>query len=138
MAPGILPPYPCLHVPFVRVVPGLSKAQRTFSKNLIDFKFETIGDQQTDDEIVIGRWAQGRHCGGRHRGVTMGGVGVLHPPMVTPLGGQFVLALSNELQPELITKRRRLRNTFVMYEIRYEVLLFYYGMWVMEGDSLCM
>ncbi|XP_074649677.1 rho GTPase-activating protein 26-like [Tubulanus polymorphus] len=33
---------------------NLSDAFRKFSKNLINFKFETIGDQQTDDEIVIG------------------------------------------------------------------------------------
>ena len=32
---------------------GLAKAQKTFSQNLIDFKFECIGQQQTDDEIII-------------------------------------------------------------------------------------
>ncbi|XP_064637517.1 rho GTPase-activating protein 10-like isoform X17 [Lineus longissimus] len=32
---------------------NLSRAQRNFSKILIDFKFETIGDEQTDDEMCI-------------------------------------------------------------------------------------
>lgn len=32
---------------------SLAKAQKTFSQNLIDFKFECIGQQQTDDEIII-------------------------------------------------------------------------------------
>ncbi|XP_064608409.1 rho GTPase-activating protein 26-like isoform X2 [Liolophura sinensis] len=31
----------------------LSKAQKTFSNNLREFKFECIGSQQTDDELVI-------------------------------------------------------------------------------------
>jgi hypothetical protein len=35
-------------------VSDLSKAQRSFAKTLIDFKFECIGSEQTDDEIVIG------------------------------------------------------------------------------------
>lgn len=35
--------------------PGLSKAQKTFSNNLREFKFECIGSQQTDDELVIGK-----------------------------------------------------------------------------------
>ena len=34
-------------------VSGLAKAQKAFSQNLIDFKFECIGQQQTDDEIII-------------------------------------------------------------------------------------
>jgi hypothetical protein len=34
----------------------LSRAQRNFSKILIEFKFETIGDKQTDDEISIGEY----------------------------------------------------------------------------------
>ncbi|GAB1598499.1 rho GTPase-activating protein 26-like [Argonauta hians] len=32
---------------------NLSKAQKAFSQNLKEFKFETIGNQQTDDEVVI-------------------------------------------------------------------------------------
>lgn len=32
---------------------NLSKAQKAFSTNLKDFRFETIGNQQTDDEVVI-------------------------------------------------------------------------------------
>jgi len=31
-----------------------SKAQRVLSKTLIDFRFECIGSEQTDDEIIIG------------------------------------------------------------------------------------
>lgn len=34
---------------------NLSKAQKAFSTNLKDFKFETIGNQQTDDEVVIAK-----------------------------------------------------------------------------------
>lgn len=32
---------------------SLSKAQRSFSRNLMDFKLETIGERQTDDELII-------------------------------------------------------------------------------------
>ncbi|XP_014787913.1 rho GTPase-activating protein 26 [Octopus bimaculoides] len=32
---------------------NLSKAQKAFSQNLQEFRFETIGNQQTDDEVVI-------------------------------------------------------------------------------------
>jgi len=35
-------------------VADLSKAQRNLSKTLIEFRFECIGSEQTDDEIVIG------------------------------------------------------------------------------------
>ena len=35
------------------VILGLSRAQRTLSKSLIDFNFECIGSTQTDDEQVI-------------------------------------------------------------------------------------
>ena len=34
---------------------ALSKAQRAFSNTLINFKFECIGSEQTDDEAVIGK-----------------------------------------------------------------------------------
>ena len=42
-----------LHV-FYCVIAALSKAQRTLSKTLIEFRFECIGSEQTDDEIIIG------------------------------------------------------------------------------------
>jgi len=32
----------------------LSKAQRSLSKTLTEFRFECIGSEQTDDEIIIG------------------------------------------------------------------------------------
>lgn len=35
-------------------VADLSKAQRSLSKTLIEFRYECIGSEQTDDEIVIG------------------------------------------------------------------------------------
>jgi len=35
-------------------VVDFSKAQRILSKTLIDFRFECIGSEQTDDEIIIG------------------------------------------------------------------------------------
>jgi len=35
-------------------VVALSKAQRSLSKTLVDFRFECIGCEQTDDEIIIG------------------------------------------------------------------------------------
>lgn len=34
---------------------GLSAAQRKFAHSLRDFKFEFIGDAETDDERCIGR-----------------------------------------------------------------------------------
>jgi hypothetical protein len=34
-------------------LPALSQAQRRLSQRLIDFKFECIGNRQTDDELVI-------------------------------------------------------------------------------------
>ena len=36
------------------VFPGLSAAQRKFAHSLRDFKFEFIGDAETDDERCIG------------------------------------------------------------------------------------
>jgi len=36
------------------VVADLSKAQRSLSKTLTEFRFECIGSEQTDDEITIG------------------------------------------------------------------------------------
>ena len=36
------------------IVADLSKAQRSLSKTLCEFRFECIGSEQTDDEIVIG------------------------------------------------------------------------------------
>jgi len=38
------------------VVAALSKAQRNLSKTLTEFRFECIGSEQTDDEIIIGRF----------------------------------------------------------------------------------
>lgn len=35
---------------------GLSAAQRKFAHSLRDFKFEFIGDAETDDERCIGTW----------------------------------------------------------------------------------
>lgn len=35
-------------------LPGLSAAQRKFAHSLRDFKFEFIGDAETDDERCIG------------------------------------------------------------------------------------
>ena len=32
----------------------LAKAQRSLSTNLLNFKFECIGNEQTDDERLIG------------------------------------------------------------------------------------
>jgi len=39
---------------FNYIVADLSKAQRSLSKTLMEFRFECIGSEQTDDEIVIG------------------------------------------------------------------------------------
>lgn len=38
---------------------GLSAAQRKFAHSLRDFKFEFIGDAETDDERCIGTWREG-------------------------------------------------------------------------------
>ena len=38
-------------------VSGLSKAQRSFSNTLTNFKFECIGNERTDDEKVIGKYS---------------------------------------------------------------------------------
>lgn len=35
------------------VIPALSQSQRRLSQRLIEFKFECIGNRQTDDELVI-------------------------------------------------------------------------------------
>jgi len=40
----------------VYVVAALSKAQRNLSKTLTEFRFECIGSEQTDDEIIIGKY----------------------------------------------------------------------------------
>ena len=37
---------------------ALSSAQRRLSNTLLNFKFECIGNQQTDDEIIIAGYAQ--------------------------------------------------------------------------------
>jgi len=37
-------------------VVAYAKAQRSFAQTLLDFKFETIGSQQTDEEIVISEY----------------------------------------------------------------------------------
>ena len=36
---------------------ALSSAQRRLSNTLLNFKFECIGNQQTDDEIIIAGYA---------------------------------------------------------------------------------
>ena len=41
------------------VFPGLSAAQRKFAHSLRDFKFEFIGDAETDDERCIGTSRRG-------------------------------------------------------------------------------
>ena len=35
---------------------GLSKAQRSFAQVLSDFRFECIGEVETDDEVLIGKY----------------------------------------------------------------------------------
>ena len=37
---------------------ALSSAQRRLSNTLLNFKFECIGNQQTDDEIIIAGYAE--------------------------------------------------------------------------------
>lgn len=42
---------------FLSVLSGLSTAKRKFADSLNEFKFQCIGDAETDDEICIGELA---------------------------------------------------------------------------------
>ena len=42
---------------FMFIFTALSSAQRRLSNTLLNFKFECIGNQQTDDEIIIAGYA---------------------------------------------------------------------------------
>lgn len=42
----------CFKLPFL----DLSKAQRSFAQVLNDFRFECIGEVETDDEVLIGKY----------------------------------------------------------------------------------
>lgn len=44
-------------VSFLSVLSGLSTAKRKFADSLNEFKFQCIGDAETDDEICIGELA---------------------------------------------------------------------------------
>lgn len=46
-----------LNVLIFSVLSGLSTAKRKFADSLNDFKFQCIGDAETDDEICIGEYA---------------------------------------------------------------------------------
>ena len=39
-----------------------AKCQRAFAQTLVDFKFETIGSQQTDEEIIISKSQRMMSC----------------------------------------------------------------------------
>ena len=41
------------HLKIMFIFTALSSAQRRLSNTLLNFKFECIGNQQTDDEIII-------------------------------------------------------------------------------------
>lgn len=42
---------------FLSILSGLSTAKRKFADSLNEFKFQCIGDAETDDEICIGELA---------------------------------------------------------------------------------
>ena len=46
------------HLKIMFIFTALSSAQRRLSNTLLNFKFECIGNQQTDDEIIIAGYAQ--------------------------------------------------------------------------------
>lgn len=43
-----------MQIVFLFLLSGLSTAKRKFADSLNDFKFQCIGDAETDDEICIG------------------------------------------------------------------------------------
>ena len=46
------------HLKVMFIFTALSSAQRRLSNTLLNFKFECIGNQQTDDEIIIAGYAE--------------------------------------------------------------------------------
>ena len=46
------------HFKIMFIFTALSSAQRRLSNTLLNFKFECIGNQQTDDEIIIAGYAE--------------------------------------------------------------------------------